>query len=245
MAGLVLILASITFWAGSSQAQDKIQVGQEVVILAAADARNLDDDDTVEEVAPVKKREARAVKNKVMKGFGALVSYNLAKEFDVAATGGGSSIAGTQKVDSGLGVGFHYMDIPVKEAGSFITLDYELRKKVGAFSGTLDGVPLTVESESKISYFVLSSNLAFGISSEAFLYGGINLPFGVKVTDDDSKYTGALGFQFGAGRSISDTVFISGEYRILNVDTSYTDSGVTITGDYEMSGLVLRLGSVF
>lgn len=76
MAGLVLILAAITFWAGSSQAQNKIlkisekskkiavskvndkvavadakcaylselQVGQEVMILAAADAINLDDD---------------------------------------------------------------------------------------------------------------------------------------------------------------------------------------------------------
>lgn len=212
----------------------------------------LDDEGEIPATAE-KKRELKPKKLRKHEFFGVTLFYNLADKIESKGKMGGTSFTETDKMETGPGIGVHYLNSQKNRLGSFVMLDYELPKKLKSYTGNIGGIPVSgTVSGATISILSLTSNLTYGLSTESFLYGGINYPFKIEAKKSEVDFDGQIGFQFGSGYRFSDRLMIGLEYKMQRARGSFIGrdlvTGQPVSSTYDevkFDGLLFRLGVNF
>lgn len=233
----------------------KLVVGQKVTNYEesinqawAAEVENTHSDeedlDLPDEEPPVKAKTKKKPKKKINVGLSLL--FSLADKIESKGTINSQPFTETDITEGAPGFSLQYVNVPKGKLGSFVTIDYELSRKIKTLTVKLGNTTVYFDSDASLTIIDLASNLAYGFTDNFFAYGGINWPFAMNTKDTEVSYRGVLGFQGGLGLRFDQGVFGAIEYRVLNAKGTYEQG--TLKGTYDevsFDGMIFRLGYVF
>ncbi len=223
-------------------------VGQAVTPTETFEDDDFDDDelDIDAETEPPPKANKKKMVPKNKSGLGIGIYYSLADELEYDGQIDGTKTKAKVKGEPSPGFSLFYLDVPTEHLGSFISIDYEMKRKLKSMKGDIGGSPFEFDLENKFQLITLASNLAYAASEHNIFYAGVNLPISFKFSDDaNGKFNGALGFQVGAAYRFSPNVFYAFEYRLIKAERTFNDGVTTAKFDIEFNGSLLRLGISF
>jgi len=220
-----------------------LEIGNELVVSSSRPKRataSTDDDEGANEL--LESTPPEPTTEKPTHFYGVSLFSSQANEIESSGSIEDLSVKEVDEVKGALGLSFFYVNIPAQRAGSYLSFDFEPNRPLSKYKTTIDGNTYSgnFSSGKKVSNISLASNLAFGLSSQAFFYGGFNYPFEVRLTDCSCDLTGKFGIQFGFAFRFAKSAFGAVEYRSLKAKIEYDNLDGSL--DIDWSGPMIRFG---
>jgi hypothetical protein len=222
-------------------------------VTPSSSDENWDEEDSepdLDEPQSKVKRSKNQDKKKIGIGFG--LYYSFADTIKSSGNIAGLPISETDKTEPAFGLYVNYNNISKGHFGSLVSIDYEMNRSIKSYSGTIGGMSVSGSDNAKFNFFNLTSNIGYGPTDQLFLFGGINYPISMSVSNSVVNFRGDIGFQIGAGYRFTDLISASLEYRWIRAKGDYTGTnpftGQPASATYDsvnLNGLVLRLGLNF
>lgn len=178
--------------------------------------------------------------------FGIGLYYSFANRMSDDGQISGVEFDGETNIETGPGISLYYNSIVPGSIGSFVTIDHEFKRKAEDYQLNLGGTMYAGEDGSDYSMTLITTNIGFGISDAIGLYGGINLPLSVTVSDSSNvKYYGNIGYQVGINVQTASVVTFGMEYRAVRWESRYNDGIDSGDSKTKFDGALVRLGLSF